>query len=71
MGPVKKIRGPVEFLGARKYGLGAREKFEIPLCPFSTLTTVINVYGGWKGSVHDGSARDIDIMCRHKAHVPI
>ena len=39
MGPVEKIRGPGEFLGARKYGLGAREKIEIPLCPFSTLTT--------------------------------
>ena len=26
MGPVKKIRGPVEFLRARKYGLGTREK---------------------------------------------
>ena len=26
MGPVNKIRGPVEFVGARKYGLGARDK---------------------------------------------
>ena len=26
MGPVKEIRGPVKFVGARKYGLGAREK---------------------------------------------
>ena len=38
-GPVKKMRGPVEFLGARNMDLGPGKKIEIPLCPFSTLTT--------------------------------
>ena len=85
MGPVKKKRGPVEFLGARKYGLGARdkkiwgpveflgarkyalgawEKIEIPLCPFSTLTTVNTVVLQESNEANFGAFRVITISWR-------
>jgi len=39
-GPSKKLGARLSFLGPVNMDLGPGKKIEIPLCPFSTLTTV-------------------------------